>query len=56
VDICIVGTEYVGLVTGTCLAEIGPRVVCVDDDPEKIATLKQGQTPIFEPGLDSLVT
>lgn len=55
-EICIVGTGYVGLVTGTCLAEIGHRVVCVDDDLEKIATLKQGQMPIFEPGLDSLVT
>lgn len=50
------GTGYVGLVTGTCLAEIGHRVVCVDDDLEKIATLKQGQMPIFEPGLDNLVT
>ena len=54
-QICIVGTGYVGLVTGTCLAEIGHRVVCVDDDREKIATLKRGQIPIFEPGLDSLV-
>lgn len=55
-EICIVGTGYVGLVTGACLAEIGHRVVCVDDDLEKIATLKQGRMPIFEPGLDNLVT
>lgn len=55
-EICIVGTGYVGLVTGACLAEIGHHVVCVDDDLEKIATLKQGQIPIFEPGLDDLVT
>lgn len=55
-EICIVGTGYVGLVTGACLAEIGHHVVCVDDDLEKIATLKQGQMPIFEPGLDDLVT
>lgn len=55
-EICIVGTGYVGLVTGACLAQIGHRVVCVDDDREKIATLNQGQMPIFEPGLDGLVT
>jgi len=55
-DICIVGTGFVGLVTGACLAAIGHRVVCVDDDLEKIATLKQGQMPIVEPGLDNLVT
>ncbi|MDD5559434.1 UDP-glucose/GDP-mannose dehydrogenase family protein [Candidatus Methylomirabilis sp.] len=55
-EICIVGTGYVGLVTGACLAEIGHRVVCVDDDREKIATLKRGELPIFEPGLDNLVT
>ncbi len=54
-EICIVGTGYVGLVTGTCLAEIGHRVVCVDDDLAKIATLKRGEMPIFEPWLDSLV-
>lgn len=55
-EICVVGTGYVGLVTGTCLAEIGHRVVCVDDDREKIATLKRGALPIFEPGLECLVT
>lgn len=54
-EICVVGTGYVGLVTGACLAEVGHRVVCVDDDREKIAILERGGLPIFEPGLDSLV-
>jgi UDPglucose 6-dehydrogenase len=53
--ICIVGTGYVGLVTGTCLAEIGHDVVCVDDDREKVAVLRAGGMPIYEPGLDELV-
>jgi len=56
VEICIVGTGYVGLVTGTCLAEIGHRVVCVDDDREKIDRLQAGQLPIYEPGLEDLVS
>ncbi len=53
--ITIFGTGYVGLVTGTCLAEVGNDVVCVDVDEGKIARLERGEIPIFEPGLEPLV-
>jgi UDPglucose 6-dehydrogenase len=53
--ICVVGTGYVGLVTGACLADFGINVTCVDKDEEKIAKLLAGEIPIYEPGLDSLV-
>src|SRR4051794_34315574 len=53
--IAVVGTGYVGLVTGTCLSESGNDVVCVDQVAEKIAKLKQGVVPIYEPGLSELV-
>lgn len=53
--ICVVGTGYVGLVTGTCLADFGNRVVCVDADEEKIAQLRQGQIPFYEFSLGELV-
>ncbi len=53
--ICVVGTGYVGLVTGTCLAELGNDVSCVDVVAEKIARLRAGELPIYEPGLDALV-
>ncbi|MCM2304983.1 MAG: UDP-glucose/GDP-mannose dehydrogenase family protein [Elusimicrobia bacterium] len=53
-DICVVGAGYVGLVTGSCLAEIGHRVVCVDSDPRKLKSLKAGKVPIHEPGLDEV--
>jgi UDPglucose 6-dehydrogenase len=53
--ITIYGSGYVGLVTGTCLAEVGNDVLCVDIDANKIAMLQRGEIPIYEPGLDALV-
>lgn len=54
-NICVVGVGYVGLVTGTCFAEFGNSVVCVDNDEPKINSLKRGLVPIFEPGLEERV-
>jgi len=53
--IAVIGTGYVGLVSGACFSEFGVEVVCVDKDVAKIARLQQGEMPIFEPGLDALV-
>ncbi|MBI5902723.1 MAG: UDP-glucose/GDP-mannose dehydrogenase family protein [Deltaproteobacteria bacterium] len=54
-NICVIGTGYVGLVTGTCFADFGVNVLCVDKDVEKIEMLRRGEIPIFEPGLKELV-
>jgi UDPglucose 6-dehydrogenase len=53
--ISVIGTGYVGLVTGACLAEIGHEVVCTDNDADKIKTLESGGIPIFEPGLEGVI-
>src|SRR3954471_14777451 len=54
-QICVVGTGYVGLVTGACLADFGMEVTCVDKVNQKIEMLQQGQMPIYEPGLEAVV-
>jgi UDPglucose 6-dehydrogenase len=55
-NICMVGIGYVGLVTGTCLAESGNEVICVDNDVRKVSLLKRGKIYIYEPGLETLVS
>ncbi len=52
--ISVIGTGYVGLVTGTCLAETGNEVVCVDIDHNKVKKMQNGEVPIYEPHLDVL--
>jgi UDPglucose 6-dehydrogenase len=54
-NVCVIGTGYVGLVTGACFAEFGAQVICVDKDRAKIDALRAGQVPIYEPGLEDLV-
>ncbi|MFC1588233.1 UDP-glucose dehydrogenase family protein [Planctomycetota bacterium] len=53
--IAIVGSGYVGLVTGTCFSDIGHEVICIDNDPAKIEALEQGEVPIYEPGLKEMI-
>jgi UDPglucose 6-dehydrogenase len=54
-DISIIGSGYVGLVTGACFADVGHNVICVDNDARKIETLRAGRVPIFEPGLEEII-
>ena len=53
--IAIIGTGYVGLVAGVCLADFGNDIICIDNDKEKINILNEGQLPIYEPGLKGII-
>jgi len=54
-EISIIGSGYVGLVTGACFADVGHSVICVDNDPKKVETLQAGKVPIYEPGLEEVI-
>jgi UDPglucose 6-dehydrogenase len=53
--VCVIGTGYVGLVTGACLAHVGHQVLCVDNNAEKVALMQSGKSPIYEPGLEDIM-
>lgn len=53
--VCVIGTGYVGLVTGACLGKIGHHAICIDNNAEKVALMQSGKAPIFEPGLDEIM-
>src|SRR5437764_14149328 len=54
-DLAIVGSGYVGLVTGACFADVGHNVICVDNDAQKISQLQAGEVPIYEPGVEQII-
>ena len=54
-NVAVIGTGYVGIVTGACFSEFGVQVTCVDKLPEKIDALRRGEIPIYEPGLEDIV-
>jgi UDPglucose 6-dehydrogenase len=55
-NICMVGAGYVGLVSAACLAEFGWTIACVDKDPGRLDALRRGEIPIYEPGLEDLIS
>ena len=54
-NIAVIGSGYVGLVTGACFSALGHKVICIDRDQKKIETINRGQAPFFEPGLDEIL-